>query len=174
MIYKFFSLKSFFIFLILLASIGAFTYLYVSNYHFVKNTNLANSSLAGLRIGKKLDSSDIRRIEATFGPEIKNRNIVVLVSAPYEKSLSYDGLFIGLREGKVVTIVAENKKALTNKGIKPGDHLEKIQKKYGKNYLSTSEEIGETVLYIDRKSGIKIQFVMYDNKVKQSILTELY
>jgi len=173
LIYRFVSLKAFFVCLIFFVLEGAFTHLYVSNYHFVKNTNLANSSLGELTIGEKLTASNMRRIEATFGPEVKDPNMAILIDANYQKSLTYEGLFIGLREDKVVAIVAENKTASTNKGIKPGDNLEKIRKNYGRNYLSTLEEIGETVSYVDRKNKMKIQFVMYDNKVVQLILTEL-
>jgi hypothetical protein len=172
LLYYFTSIKIMIICLITLLVIGTSGYLYFNTNWFVKSTNLGDTSILNLKIGDILTESIKKRIDDHYGPEVNDPEMAILLSVNHDRALKYKGLFIGIRSNKIVAIVIENKLISTNKGLCPMDLRNEIETKYGGAYVSKSEEIGDTLSYIDKENQITLKFVMNGNQIKQVVFSE--
>ncbi len=155
----------------ILLGIGSFFYFH--SYTYVKSTDLAGTSILDLKIGDYLTKSMKKKIDEHYGPEINDPGMAILLNVEYEQVLKYKGLFIATRDSKIVAVVTENKLTSTNKGISPIDSKTKIENVYGQDYTKKSEEIGNTLSYVDKENKIILKFVVNKNNIKQIILSEL-
>ncbi|PGM56992.1 hypothetical protein [Bacillus sp. AFS053548] len=143
----------------------------------VKNTLLESTSLKSerlneIKIDKQVTPELLLDLKSKYGRTVKHTDIVVILSVENDRNYQFKKLYIGIKNNKINSIVSEDPKLKTNKGIGIGDDKSTIMNKYGNNYIHSLEEIGETISYLDKERNVKLTFIMYKEKVFQIILTK--
>ncbi|WP_129688311.1 hypothetical protein [Gottfriedia acidiceleris] len=143
----------------------------------VKNTLLESTSLKSerlneIKIDKQVTPELLLDLKSKYGRTVKHTDIVVILSVENDRNYQFKKLYIGIKNNKINSIISEDPKLKTNKGIGIGDDKSTIMNKYGNNYIHSLEEIGETISYLDKERNVKLTFIMYKEKVFQIILTK--
>ncbi|MEH7514236.1 hypothetical protein V7146_16100 [Gottfriedia acidiceleris] len=143
----------------------------------VKNTLLESTSLKSerlneIKIDKQVTPELLVDLKSKYGRTVKHTDIVVILSVENDRNYQFKKLYIGTKNNKINSIVSEDPKLKTNKGIEIGNDKSTIINKYGNNYIHSLEEIGETITYLDKVRNVKLTFIMYKEKVFQIILSK--
>ncbi|MEH7351780.1 hypothetical protein, partial [Gottfriedia acidiceleris] len=121
----------------------------------VKNTLLESTSLKSerlneIKIDKQVTPELLVDLKSKYGRTVKHTDIVVILSVENDRNYQFKKLYIGTKNNKINSIVSEDPKLKTNKGIEIGNDKSTIINKYGNNYIHSLEEIGETITYLDK------------------------
>lgn len=143
----------------------------------VKNTLLKSTSLKGegmneIMMDKQVTPELLVNLKSKYGRTVKHTDIVVILSVENDRNYQFKKIYIGTKNNKINSIFSEDPKLKTNKGIGKGDDISTIINKYGNNYIHSLEEIGETMTYLDKGRNVKLTFIIYKEKVLQTILTK--
>ncbi|MFF2875091.1 hypothetical protein ACFVR2_02090 [Gottfriedia sp. NPDC057991] len=143
----------------------------------VKNRLLESTSLKGegmneIMMDKQVTPELLVDLKSKYGRTVKHTDIVVILSVENDRNYQFKKFYIGIKNNKIISIVSEDPKLKTTKGIGIGDDISTIINKYGNNYIHSLEEIGETITYLDKERNVKLTFIMYKEKVFQIILTK--
>ncbi|MFB7142805.1 hypothetical protein ACFCYN_24740 [Gottfriedia sp. NPDC056225] len=143
----------------------------------VKNTLLESTSLKSeglneIKIDKQVTPELMVDLKSKYGRKVKHTDMAVILTVENDRNYQFKKLYIGTKNNKINSIVSEDPKLKTNKGIGIGDDKSTIINKYGNNYIHSLEEIGETITYLDKERNVKLTFIIYKEKVFQIILTK--
>ncbi|MEH7455078.1 hypothetical protein [Gottfriedia acidiceleris] len=143
----------------------------------VKNTLLESTSLKSeglneIKIDKPVTPKLLVNLKSKYGRTVKHTDMAVMITVENDRNYQFKKLYIGTKSNKINSIVSEDPKLKTNKGIGIGNDKSTIINKYGNNYIHSLEEIGETISFLDKDRNVKLTFIMYKEKVFQIILTK--
>lgn len=165
------------IILILIVSFLLFYYLLSSSFgedKDVKSTNLTNESMNELHLGDEITPSVLKKLKDNYGETVNDPDMAIFLSTEHSNAYKFYKFYAGVHSNNTVNcIVTEKPNVHTSKGISVGDSVVKVKNSYGEHFKSTLDEIGESITYIDQEQGVSIQFVLYDEKVHQIILTTI-
>ncbi|PGZ92165.1 hypothetical protein [Bacillus sp. AFS029533] len=138
----------------------------------LESTSLKNEGMNEIMIDKQVTPELLEDLKSKYGKTVKHTDIVVILPVENDINYQFKKLYIGTKNNKINSIVTEDPKLKTNKGIGVGTDVSTIKSKYGNNYIHSIEEIGETISYLDKERNVKLTFIIYEEKVFQIILTK--
>lgn len=141
-------------------------WLYETNHRFVGNSDLAGEQIEDIQLHMLVDES----FKVSHGDYDKPEN------ARYREFLVFEEYAVGtdFQKNEVVYIETEDEDIPTVKGIAVGDSVDEIVEVYGdKNYQSNEMGQGRTINFVDRSSGIHLQFWLSDDQVEKIALYSL-
>ncbi|WP_056475777.1 hypothetical protein [Bacillus sp. FJAT-25509] len=138
----------------------------------LESTSLKNEGMNEIMIDKQVTPELLVDLKSKYGSTVKHTDIVVILSVENDRNYQFKNFYIGIKNNKINSIFSEDPKLKTNKGIGKGDDISTIINKYGNNYIHSFEEIGETLTYLDKERNVKLTFIIYKEKVLQTILTK--
>jgi len=138
----------------------------------LESTSLTSEGLNEIKIDKQVTPELLEDLKSKYGRTVKHTEIVVILPVENDRNYQFKKLYIGTKNNKINSIVSEDPKLKTNKGIGIGTDVSTIKSKYGNNYIHSIEEIGETISYLDKERNVKFTFIIYKEKVFQIILTK--
>lgn len=138
----------------------------------LESTSLKNEGMNEIMIDKKVTPELLVDLKSKYGSTVKHTDIVVILSAENDRNYQFKNFYIGIKNNKINSIFSEDPKLKTNKGVGKGDDISTIINKYGNNYIHSLDEIGETITFLDKERNVKLTFIIYKEKVLQTILTK--
>ncbi|MGG2028720.1 hypothetical protein AB1282_23730 [Gottfriedia sp. S16(2024)] len=138
----------------------------------LESTSLKNEGMNEIMIDKQVTPELLVDLKSKYGSTVKHTDIVVILSVENDRNYQFKKLYIGTINNKINSIVSEDSRLKTFRGIGIGDDISTIIDKYGNNYIHSFEEIGETIKYLDKERNVKLTFIIYKEKVFQIILTK--
>ncbi|PFH90630.1 hypothetical protein [Bacillus sp. AFS088145] len=138
----------------------------------LESTSLKNEGMNEIMIDKQVTPELLVDLKSKYGSTVKHTDIVVILSVENDRNYQFKKFYIGTKNNKINSIFSEDPNLKTNKGIGKGDDISTIIDKYGNNYIHSFEEIGETITYLDKERNVKLTFIIYKEKVLQTIITK--
>ncbi|WNB93374.1 hypothetical protein [Bacillus sp. NEB1478] len=117
------------------------------------STDLFEENIDGIALGTNIKTSTFIKVHKI---ENDNSNSYNLVNDKYH---------ILTNNKDEITFIEGDEKIKTGKGVKHGDSINQVIKKYGKNYYEYTLQGVKTIGYVDHKNKCKIDFWFVDDKV---------
>ncbi|XRG76992.1 hypothetical protein V5E38_14150 [Rossellomorea sp. GAMAL-10_SWC] len=138
----------------------------------LKSTSLKSEGMNEIMIDKQVTPELLIDLKSKYGSTVKHTDMAVILTVENDRNYQFKKLYIGTINNKINSIVSEDSRLKTFRGIGIGDDISTIIDKYGNNYIHSFEEIGETIKYLDKERNVKLTFIIYKEKVFQMILTK--
>src|SRR4051794_3398045 len=122
------------------------------HHTYTKSTDLHSENINGFYL---FDSIHMDQFISVYGKQTnKSRN-----HNQYNYYKIQEGLEIATKaNGGILRFIVETRAIPTSKGIKVGDAITKVKKKYGGNYYKRSEQGLNIIVYVDKKNHQSIEF----------------
>jgi hypothetical protein len=116
--------------------------------------DLSKENIDGIILGENIKESNLKH---KYEIEVDEPNTYYLDKKYYIVTNEKDEIiYISVKEGEPFE---------TGKGIKAGDRINQVIKKYGKNYYKYTNQGVQTIGYVDHENKCKIDFWYVDDKV---------
>ena len=148
----------------------SFYLIHRSNF-FVKSMDLKSEALNEMHLGDEITPLLLKELKNNYGEIVNDSGMAILLSSENDHSFKFEKLYLGVMNNRVNSIVSENSNITTSKGVSIGDNMTTVKELYGPNFISSLDEIGETITYIDKDRDLLLQFVVDRDKVFQIIFT---
>ncbi|RKN85837.1 hypothetical protein D7M11_05745 [Paenibacillus ginsengarvi] len=124
------------------------------------NLTLGKQHIIGLEIGAKFDQTEYA---LRYGEPVVIGNIGNRKKYTFIHSLGLVVSEIGTLSS--ISIQGEDSEFTTEKGIRPGDSVEKVIENYGAPRKQYSDQGAQVKVYRDRKNKLSLEFWTVENKV---------
>ncbi|MEW4327119.1 hypothetical protein Q0N12_10635 [Rossellomorea marisflavi] len=144
----------------------------LGDYGNVTSTNLKEESLNGLHLGDEVTPLILEELKASYGDFVHAPDMAIFLTTGHAHAYTFEKFYAAVHANNEVNgIVTERHDVHTNKGIGVGDKISRVKEYYGEQFVSSADENGESITYVDQDRGILLQFVINDEEVFQIILT---
>ncbi|MEW9668258.1 hypothetical protein [Ammoniphilus sp. 3BR4] len=134
------------------------------HFYLTQSTDLSDESLAGISLYQNIHNDSFIQ---KYGSGRNDRN-----NSLFDYYQLEDGIVVAtqLQDDKIIRIsigLNSNPSLATAKGIFPGDSIEVVEKKYGKNYYERVEQGIDIRGYVDKQNHRTIEFWHWNGNVQQ-------